>query len=136
MLTGKRVVICEDEGLILMQLRGLLLQERAQVVGEAASADKAVEVTLRERPDVVLMDLSLNDSDGLDAAERILAEVPTRVVVLTGSADQQTRERAKRIGVAGWLEKPLASTDLVSCIMDSCAEGRVEMVVRSRRSPH
>src|SRR5689334_15170263 len=72
-LKGKRVVIVEDEGITQMQLRKILTPAGITVVGAAISGPEGVEIVLREKPDLVLMDIRMpGEYDGLEAARRIL----------------------------------------------------------------
>src|SRR5918911_4546994 len=72
-LQGKRAVICEDEAVTQMQLRRALNKAGMAVVGIATNGRDAVEITLRERPDIVLMDIRMPVMDGI-AATRIIMD--------------------------------------------------------------
>ena len=70
-LAGKSVVVVEDEGITQMQLRRILRNAGLKVVGSATNGAEGVEVVLRERPDLVLMDIRMPGSfDGLEAARQ------------------------------------------------------------------
>jgi DNA-binding NarL/FixJ family response regulator len=102
------VVIADDQKLLRAGFSVILEAEPdITVVGEAGDGRAAVDTVLRRRPDVVLMDIRMPHLDGLDAAERILAEpgVDTAVVMLTTFDASEYVYRALRIGASGFLLK-------------------------------
>ena len=85
--------------------------------GVAADGDEALRLTRELRPDVVLMDLSMPVLDGFAATERVRAEIPdTKVIVLTGSADEEDVERARAAGAAGYVTKERIAAELVRAV--------------------
>ena len=112
-LEGKRVVICEDEGVTQMQLRRALTRAGLDVVGAATNGQQGVEIALRERPDIVLMDIQMPVMDGLEAARRILEEFSLCVIVLTAFSDPAFLEKAQELGVSGYIIKPVTSDTLL-----------------------
>jgi DNA-binding NarL/FixJ family response regulator len=114
-----RVVIADDNELFRAALRALLEPEPGIVVlGLAADGDEAFRLARELRPDVVLMDLSMPVLDGFLATERILAEVPdTKIVVLTGSADEEDVERARAAGAAAYVTKERIAVELVKAVL-------------------
>ncbi len=113
-LTGKRVVIVEDEGITQLQLRRLLRKNGLEVVGEAADGREAIEVVLSSRPDLVLMDIKMPVMNGLEASEHILSEYSVCIVMLTAFSDTEYQERAKEIGACGYVVKPITADILLS----------------------
>ena len=102
-----RVVLVEDHSLVRAGLRSLL-EEREDVVVVAEETDgrSAVETAVRTGPDLVLMDISLPELNGIEATRRILEEQPrTRVLVLSVHADEEYVFRALRAGASGYLLK-------------------------------
>ncbi len=113
-LSGKRVIVVEDEGVTQMQLRRLLALAGLVVAGTAGSGPEGVDLALRERPDLVLMDIRMpGEYDGLEAARRILAEQSVCVVMLTAFSEEAYRERAKEIGASGYVLKPVSHMTLL-----------------------
>lgn len=83
----------------------------------AVTGPEAVQLALDERPDLVLMDLSLPGFDGLEATRRVKAEAPALpVVMVTAHAMTGDEERARAAGCDGFLTKPYAIADLVACV--------------------
>jgi response regulator NasT len=108
-LEGRRIVIVEDEGITQMQLQKILRNAGASVVGTAPDGRAAVDVVLKERPDLVLMDIQMPIMNGLDAAEQILQSLDTCIVMLTAYSDDDNLQRANSIGTGGFLIKPITA---------------------------
>jgi response regulator NasT len=106
-LAGKRVVIVEDEGIAQMQLRHILSHAGLTVVGSAGNGQQGVEVVLRERPDLVLMDIRMPVMDGLEATRRILDVYRVCIVILTAFSDEEYWDAATGMGVCGYILKPI-----------------------------
>jgi AmiR/NasT family two-component response regulator len=115
-LADKRIVICEDEGITVMQLERALTRAGLVVVGKASNGQDGVEIVLRERPDIVLMDIVMPGQDGLESMRQILAEFPTCVVMLTANSDDEHMEEARAIGAAGYIPKPVTAEHLLPAL--------------------
>lgn len=114
LLQGKRALICEDEGVIQIQITRALKLAGMEVVGGATNGKEGVEQALLEKPDLVLMDLNMPVIDGMEAARRILADCPTTcVVMLTAYGDSDFRKRAREIGACGYIVKPITADTLL-----------------------
>ena len=113
-LSGKRVVIVEDEGITQMQLHRLLTLMEMDVVDAATSGPRGVEAVLRTKPDLVLMDIRMpGEYDGLEAARRILEVQSVCIVMLTAFSEQEYKEQAQRIGTCGYIVKPIDQVTLI-----------------------
>jgi CheY-like chemotaxis protein len=121
LLQGKRIVICEDEGLTLMQLRRMMTQAGLTVVGAVNNGREGVDVTLRERPDIVLMDVGMPVMDGFEAARSILAEYRPCIVMLSGYPDEELKTQAALLGTDAYLIKPVTRNMLIPCIQAALA---------------
>jgi DNA-binding NarL/FixJ family response regulator len=115
---GLRVAIADDQELVRAGLRGIIEAEPdLEVIGEASDGQSAVELALREQPDVFLMDVRMPRLDGIQATEQIVAaHGPTRVLVLTTFDLDENVYRAVKAGAAGFLLKDLLAEDLVDAI--------------------
>ena len=114
-MTVVRVVVVDDEPMVCAHLRTILgSADDIEVVDEAHDGAAGVEAVIRNRPDVVLMDLRMPGVDGLTAIERIgqLADPPVVVVLTTFDADQYVL-RALRAGAAGFLVKSTPPEDQI-----------------------
>lgn len=103
-----RVLIAAADPLVRRALETVLKSAEFELVAETASADDALEAARRHAPHVALVDVILEDGDGLETAERIGREVPdTRVIVLSASDDDGKALRALRAGARGYLRKDI-----------------------------
>ena len=94
----------------------------AEVLGEAATTEAAVDLALRLRPDVVLMDLRLPGGGGVQACREILAECPeTLVLFLTSYSEPDSVLAATFAGARGYLLKEIGSDALAQAIRTACA---------------
>ncbi|GAA1814527.1 response regulator transcription factor [Agromyces neolithicus] len=122
---GIRLLIADDEHLIRGALVALLnLEPDIEVVASADNGATAVEQAIATTPDVCLLDLEMPEADGLEAAARILAEVPTRVVIVTRHARPGVLRRALASKVSGFVPKSTAAEDLAHVIRDVAAGRR------------
>ncbi len=102
----ERILIVDDHPLTRDALAGLLTQNGFDVVGQAASGQEAIELAEALKPDLVLLDLSMPEMDGLTALPLIQAVAPgAEIVVLTASEDEHNLLGAIRAGAAGYLLK-------------------------------
>ncbi len=125
-----RVLIVDDDTLVRAGLRMMIeTQDDLEVVGEAADGERAVGLARDLRPDVVLMDIRMPGSDGLDATRRLTGTVPgdgawapPRVIILTTFEIDHYVYEAVRAGASGFLLKRTPPEDLLSGIR-TVAEG-------------
>lgn len=123
--TKIRLLIADDEHLIRGALVALLgLEEDIDVIAEARDGLEAVELAQAHRPDICLLDLEMPGADGLEAAERILAKVPARVIIVTRHARPGILRRALATRVSGFVPKSTAASDLAVVIRDVAAGKR------------
>ncbi len=118
-----RVLLVDDHQLVRAGLAALIdAADDLEVVGTAADGVEALEVAGRTSPDVVLMDLSMPNMDGVTATRALLAESPDMaVVVLTSFADRARVDEALAAGAVGYLLKDSDPRDLVAGIRAAAA---------------
>ncbi len=120
-----RVVLADDHLIVRQGLRALLEASGGfEVVAEASEGAEAVEAVERERPEVVVLDLSMAGLNGLEALRRIKASVPkTRVLILSMHATNEYVRAALRSGADGYIVKGSGISDL-SDALRSVVAGR------------
>ena len=111
------IIIVEDENIVAMDLAATLGRLGYDVLGTTPRGEEAVELVRSMAPDLVLMDIMLAGSlDGVQAAERILAEASVPIVFLTAYTDDKTIERASRSEPYGFIVKPFHDRDIKSAV--------------------
>ena len=105
----KKILIVEDNEKN-MYLISFILKKNGYEVIEATSGEQSVELAIKQKPDLILMDIQLTDMDGLEATKRIRGseadhEIP--IIALTSHAMVGDRERALAAGCTGYIEKPI-----------------------------
>ncbi|WP_344029362.1 response regulator transcription factor [Streptomyces luteireticuli] len=111
-----RILVADDEPMIRHGVRAVLSTDpRLEVVAEAADGDEAVDLVLRHRPDVAVLDIRMPGTGGIEAAARIRAAAPdTGVVMLTTFGEDDYILRALAGGASGFLVKSGAPEELVA----------------------
>ncbi len=108
------VLIVADHVILRQGIHVMLNEEEDfEVVGEAENEKAALSLAMESKPDIVLVDMSMGTSSGLDTAKQLLRSSPnTHVVLFAGSNDEKLLFDAIRIGVHGYLQKTLSIDDL------------------------
>jgi len=107
-----KVVIAEDEILILMGLKSNLENLGCVVVGEATNGKELIDIVLERKPDLIIADINLPILDGLEALEIINQKMDVPSLIVSGYDDEELIQRAKETGVLGYLIKPIDESDL------------------------
>jgi DNA-binding NarL/FixJ family response regulator len=122
--TTIRVLLADDHDILRQGLKMLLsMQQEMQVVGEARTGREAVVMAQELMPDVVVMDITMPDMDGLEACQLIRSQRPaTQVLMLTMHESEEYFLQSLRMGAAGYLVKKAAPSDLRMAI-NAIAQG-------------
>lgn len=117
-----RILIADDHAVVRRGLRSLLeAQPGWEVCGEASNGHDAIEQSIRLRPDVIVMDVSMPDLNGVEATRQILAVAPeSQVLVLTMHDAPEIIERMVAAGARGYVLKSDAERDLASAVHAMC----------------
>jgi PAS domain S-box-containing protein len=112
-----KILICEDEHIVALDIKRHLTRFGYEVVGSFASGEAAVEACPALMPDLVLMDIRLQgELDGITAARRIFDEHSIPVILLTAYADEDTVMRARESRPFGYIIKPFEERELRTAI--------------------
>jgi DNA-binding NarL/FixJ family response regulator len=113
-----RILLVDDHEVVRLGLKALLSRHpRFEIVGEAGTADEALNKARVQKPDVVVMDVRLPGKSGIDATREIVAALPeTRVIILTSFADDDLLMDAVAAGATGYVLKQIGSDDLVKSL--------------------
>lgn len=112
-----RVLLVDDHALVRAAIRQALSVDDIEVVGETGSAEEALEMAPRLRPDVVLLDIDLPGLNGIEAVRELAPRLPgTRIVMLTVSTERRDLLDAVRHGAAGYLTKDLSGEALLRAV--------------------
>lgn len=113
-----RILVADDHGVLRAGLVALLNAEAGmEVVGEAYDENSVVSQAIELRPDVVLMDVSMPDSGGIEATRRIKGlGLESRVLILTVHEDKGLMEEAIRAGAMGYILKRAIKSELINAI--------------------
>jgi response regulator NasT len=114
-------MVVEDDTLVGMGLRAQLEKLGHAVVGQAAGSAEAHALYSDKQPDIVLMDIRLDDTDGITLAGQLLAERRCPMIILSAYGDKELVERASNTGVFGYLIKPATPEGL---------QAQIEVAVR------
>src|SRR5512140_1656721 len=113
-----RVLLVDDQALFREGLDTLLsLHKDIQVIGQASNGQEAIDLALKLRPDVILIDMQMPVLNGIGATRRLKSSLPEcRVIVLTTFNDNETIFDALRAGAVGYLLKDVGSAQLADSI--------------------
>ena len=121
-----RLLIADDHAILRQGLRRIIESEPdMSVVGEAATGSEAVEGARKLKPDVIIMDISMPDQDGIESMRQILKSVPARVLILTVHLEHQVITEAVSSGAAGYLAKDSLDRELISAVRTVMLGGTV-----------
>ena len=112
------IVVADDHTIFRESLcRMLAMEDDFEIVGQAATGEQVVEVLLRERPDILLLDLRMPGADGLETLKQLRAKhLPTKIIVLTAVEEEKQYVQAVRNGARGVVVKQTATELLIKSI--------------------
>ena len=117
-MSKQRIILVDDHEVVRLGLKALLERnQQFEIVGEAGSAREAIEQVTALQPDVVVMDIRLPGTSGIEACEEIVNRFPgTKVIMLTSYAEDEMLFSAIRAGASGYILKQIGSEDLVKAL--------------------
>lgn len=115
--TSPTVMLVDDHTMLRQGLRRSLETEGITVVAEASNGEEAIKIALETKPNVVLMDVSMPQIDGIEATRRLMAaDNRQRVVILTMHIDRDVIERAMKAGAVGYMTKDSTVKEVVMAV--------------------
>jgi len=113
-----RVLIVDDHAIVRAGLRALLLEEETfELVGEALGGYEAIEMVEKIKPDVLILDLSMPDLDGISVTCQLKPQFPDlKILILTLHEDEALLKEALKAGASGYILKRAAEAELISAI--------------------
>ncbi len=112
------ILIADDHAIVRTGLRTLIQSEPTlELIGEAAGGVEAIELVAETSPDILLLDLSMPDLDGIAVTKKLKPEYPElRILILTIHEDEALVREAIKAGASGYILKRAAESELVSAI--------------------
>ncbi|MFZ6016059.1 MAG: response regulator [Nitrospirota bacterium] len=109
----RKILIADDEP-VIRELIKLLFEDKGFQVSVASNGEEAIRLFNSERPGIMILDIKLPDIDGLEVLSKVKATSPdTKVIVTTGSADDEVQQKALSLGASNYLKKPFNIHDLL-----------------------
>jgi two-component system response regulator DevR len=117
-MVKQRILLVDDHEVVRLGLKSLLERHpQFEIIGEATSAREALEQVANNHPDVVVMDIRLPGTSGIEACEEITSRFPeTRVLMLTSYAEDEMLFSAIRAGASGYVLKQIGGEELVHAL--------------------
>jgi two-component system, sensor histidine kinase and response regulator len=123
-LTKIKVLIAEDDFLIAEEISRIIKKLGYQIIGVASNGVKAVEIALKLKPDVVMMDIIMPKLDGLEAAKQIVNGCSAAIIILTAHESHDLIEKAGEFGIAAYLTKPPKAEEIERAVYIALARHR------------
>lgn len=123
-----KILLVDDHAVVRQGLRMFIeIQKDMEVVGEGTNGIEAVELAVRLRPDIILLDLLMPQLDGIEATRQILTRMPhARVLILTSFGEDDKVFPAIRAGAQGYLLKDIQPAELIQALRD-CHLGKAQL---------
>ncbi|WP_080146232.1 response regulator transcription factor [Marinilactibacillus piezotolerans] len=113
-----RLLLVDDHQMVRLGLSSYFsIQEDIAVVGEAENGQQGYELSLKEKPDIILMDLVMEVMDGIEATQKILQDWPeAKIIILTSFIDDEKVFPAMEAGASGYLLKTSSASEIAEAI--------------------
>lgn len=114
---AKKVLVCDDSAFMRMMIKDILTKTDHDLAGEAENGRKAIEKYRELSPDLVLMDITMPEMDGIEALKEIMRIDPGAKVLLMGpQAQQSMADEAVHMGAKGFIVKPVQEKEVVEAL--------------------
>ncbi len=126
----KRILIAEDEPIIRLDLKMMLLNNGFEVVGVAGDGDRAIELAFKLKPDLVLMDIEMPKLNGLKASEVIGRQLDIPVLLITAYSQKEIIEKSRQDNILGYLIKPVSEASLIPAMMIALQQAKRTQTIK------
>ena len=118
----KRILIVDDAAFIRTMVKDILVPRGFEIVGEATNGNEAVQKYMELKPDLVTMDITMKEKDGLEAAREILKRDPNaRIIMVTALGQEKMLLESFKIGVKDFVVKPFQPERILSAVEKALA---------------
>ena len=112
-----KILIVEDEVIIAMRFEVFFSRRGYQVVDLVSSGEEAIKAAIKEKPDLILMDINLKGMmSGIEAATKITAEDNIPIIFMTGYSDENLRLEADKVKPIGYFMKPIDMSEVLNVV--------------------
>jgi len=119
---GKKILIVDDATFIRTMVKDILVPRGFEIAGEAENGNQAVEMYEKVKPDLVTMDITMKEKDGLEAAKEILArDSNARIIMVTALGQEKMLMDSFKIGVKDFVVKPFKPERVLSAVEKALA---------------
>ncbi len=114
---GKRILVVDDANFMRMVVKDILSPQGFEICGEACNGNEAVKKYEELKPDLVTMDITMREKDGLEAAREILTKDPNaRIVMVTALGQEKMLLDSLSLGVKDFVVKPFESQRIITAV--------------------
>lgn len=111
-----RILLVEDESIMRMDVKEMLVEGGYDVIGDVADGEKAVELAHTMQPDLIIMDVKMPKMNGIKASKIISKSLFIPILLLTAYSQRDLIEEAKNAYITGYLIKPIRESDLIPAV--------------------
>ncbi|AWW25571.1 response regulator [Acetobacterium carbinolicum] len=112
-----RVMIVDDSTFSIAVLKRMLQKDGIEIVATALNMNEAIKKAQEIKPDLITMDMTLPDGDGIECSKEILKCLhDTKIIAISAMMDEEIIQLARKVGIKGYLQKPVDQTDLDAAI--------------------
>ena len=131
----QKILIVEDEPLIADDIAFILEDEGYKIVGKAIDTSEALSIITAQKPDLILLDISLDDDDdGVDLAQKINKDYHIPFIFITSHTDKLTINRVKKTSPCGFIVKPFKAAEILSTVAIALYKSRKIQSTASKTS--
>lgn len=119
-----RIMVVDDESILRMDVKEMLLEAGYDVVAEANNGEMAIELAALHRPDLIVMDVKMPKMNGMKAARIIHRSFDIPIILLTAYTEEELIAEAKEAYIFGYLVKPITEKDLIPAMEVALGQAR------------